>query len=118
MSVPQKDIEVSLQASIDELQDHRGGACSSASQRVKALRVHLDLIKADNERVGQRIRANRHTPVNAPVPLAWIKTREALADRPGVHSGVGYCAFVREWAKAATLRRNDRWGRLLEYDGI
>ena len=119
-AVPQRDIEISLRESIEELQarERSRQPSSAVAQKIRAMRAHLATVQADNERIGQRIGAKRHSAVVAPPPLAWIKTREALDDRPGVHSGAGYRDFVRQWAKIATIRRNERWGPILEYDGI
>ena len=120
LSVPQTDIEANLRSSIADLQRRETAARASGavSLKIQALRRQLICVQNDRERVQRRIRASRRAPAKLPAPLGWITAREALADRPGVHSGRGYCDFVRQWALAATRRRARVWGPLLEYDGI
>jgi hypothetical protein len=108
-SIPQTDAAEALRRDIQAVREAGG---PSMPLKLQALTAQLAVVKVERERLMQNIRIGRHSPVVAPAPFAWLLTREKLDDRPGVHSGAGYCNFVRNWAKERVRARTTRWGAL------
>jgi hypothetical protein len=118
-SIPQTETSTALRKEIERIQSMQPDVFytgSSMSLKLQALQTQLALVEVDRIRVMDNIHKGRHTKIRRPLPFAWVETRERLNDRPGVHSGAGYCAYVRKWAMKMTERRKDRWGALVSHE--
>ena len=92
----------------------RGHASDSNELQMQALVVQLALVQQDQARLLKKINVDRVPPVQRPIPMAWIETREKMKDRPGVHGGAGYVAFVRKSAEKMMESRRLKWGVLVD----
>jgi hypothetical protein len=118
-SLPQTETSKALRREIDSLAAAPSSSLHSGNSRalkLQALQSQLAMVELDRMRVLDDINKGRHAPLLYPLPFAWVETRERLDDRPGVHSGAGYCAFIRAWAKKMTQRRKEFWGPLVSHE--